>query len=80
MDRVEWIKESECDITRTFHVFLQQTDSNTTAESRQHEENCGAKMTKPNNWSAQKGHQETEYIPYSKKAKSLNTGADDRSK
>jgi len=29
------------------------------------QENCGAKMTKPNNWSAQKGHQETEYIPYS---------------
>jgi hypothetical protein len=34
-------------------------------------------MTKPNNWSVQKGHQETEYRPYSEKAKSLISGADD---
>jgi len=32
MDRIEWIKESESDVTRPFHVFLQQADSNTTAE------------------------------------------------
>jgi hypothetical protein len=36
-------------------------------------------MTKPNNWSVQKGYQETEYRPYSEKAKGLISEADDRS-
>jgi len=36
MDRIEWIKESESEITRFFYVFRQQADSNLTAGSRQH--------------------------------------------
>jgi len=43
------------------------------------QENCGAKMTKPNNWSVQKGYQVTEYRRYSETAKGLISGGDDRS-
>jgi hypothetical protein len=61
-----------CSCNKRIPVRLQNKDNT--------QENCGAKMTKPNNWSVQKGHQGTEYRPYYDKAKGLIVGADDRSK